>query len=131
MAMSDDHKAALAQGRRESRMVKAYLNALTSRRPGRPVTAESVSSRLDSIERRLESESDPLVRLDLLQDKLDAEGTLKEVGSGAEVSDLEKDFVEVAASFSERKGISYTAWRQAGVPAAALKAAGVPRSRRS
>ena len=34
-----------------------------------------------------------------------------------------------AKGYSERKGISYAAWREAGVPAATLKAAGISRGR--
>ncbi len=48
MPMSDEHKASLAKGRRESRAIKAYLEALKSRRPGSPVTPESVRKRMMS-----------------------------------------------------------------------------------
>ena len=36
-------------------------------------------------------------------------------------------FVDAAAEYSERKGITYSAWRELGVPAAVLKRAGVKR----
>jgi DNA primase catalytic subunit len=127
--MSDEHKAALAQGRRESRVIKAYLEALGSRRPGRPVTAESVRKRIASIDERLATEEDPLKQLELRQEKLDAQETLKEVESKEDIDQLEKAFIEAAKSYSERKGISYTAWRQVGVPARVLKEAGIPRTR--
>lgn len=129
MPMSDEHKAALAQGRRESRAIKAYLEALGSRRPGRPVTAESVRKRIASIDERLATEEDPLKQLELRQEKLDAQETLKEVESKEDIDQLEKAFIEAAKSYSERKGISYTAWRQVGVPARVLKEAGIPRTR--
>ena len=139
MPMSDEHKAALAQGRRESRAIKAYLEALRSRRPGRPVTAESVRKRIEAINERLETEEDPLKQLELRQEKIDAEATLKEVESKEDLDALEKAFIEAAKSYSERKGISYTAWRQVGAPdstfraisAPRLKAAGIPRTRQS
>lgn len=131
MPMSPEHKAALAQGRRESRAIKSYLQALGSRRPGRPVTAESVQKRIDAIDERIEAESDPLKQLDLRQERIDAEETLKEVEAKQDIEELEAGFIEVAKSYSERKGISYTAWRQVGVPAAVLKQAGVPRTRKS
>jgi len=127
--MSDEHKAALAQGRRESRAIKAYLEALGSRRPGRPVTAESVRKRIASIDERLATEEDPLKQLELRQEKLDAQETLKEVESKEDIDQLEKAFIKAAKSYSERKGISYTAWRQVGVPARVLKEAGIPRTR--
>lgn len=131
MPMSEEHKAALAQGRRESRAIKAYLEALGSRRPGRPVTADSVRKRIESIDEKLATEEDPLKQLDLRQEKLDAEETLKEVEAKEDIDELEKSFVEVAKSYSERKGISYAAWRQVGVPAGVLKDAGIPRTRKS
>lgn len=131
MPMSEEHKAALAQGRRESRAIKAYLEALGSRRPGRPVTADSVRKRIESIDEKLAGEEDPLKQLDLRQERLDAEATLKEVEAKEDIDELEKSFVEVAKSYSERKGISYAAWRQVGVPASTLKEAGIPRTRKS
>lgn len=131
MAMSDEHKAALAKGRRESRLIKAYLNATRSRRPGRPVTADSLRTRIESLDSRLASETDALKIVDLHQERLDAEDALKALDDAPDITQAEKDFIEVAASYSERKGISYTAWRQVGVPASVLKAAGIPRSRRT
>jgi hypothetical protein len=131
MPMSEEHKAALAQGRRESRAIKAYLEALGSRRPGRPVTADSVRKRIESIDEKLATEDDPLKQLDLRQERLDAEAALKEVEAKEDIDELEKSFVETAKSYSERKGISYAAWRQVGVPAGVLKEAGVPRTRKS
>lgn len=131
MPMSEEHKAALAQGRRESRAIKSYLQALGSRRPGRPVTAESVQKRIAAIDERIAAETDPLKQLDLRQERIDAEETLKEVEAKQDIEELEAGFIEVAKSYSERKGISYTAWRQVGVPASVLKQAGVPRTRKS
>jgi hypothetical protein len=131
MPMSDEHKAALAQGRRESRAIKAYLEALKSRRPGRPITADSVRKRIESIDERLAAEDDPLKQLELRQEKIDAESTLKEVESKEDIDELEGGFIDAAKPYSERKGISYTAWRQVGVPARVLKEAGIPRTRQT
>lgn len=131
MPMSAEHKAALAQGRRESRAIKSYLQALGSRRPGRPVTAESVQKRITAIDERISAETDPLKQLDLRQERIDAEETLKEVEAKQDIEELESGFIEVAKSYSGRKGISYTAWRQVGVPASVLKQAGIPRTRKT
>jgi hypothetical protein len=130
MAMTEAHKEALAVGRRESRAVKSYLEALGSRRPGRPVTVESVKKKIAGIEERLDSEGDPLKRLELVQSKLDAEDQLESLSLEADIDELEKEFVSIARSYSERRGISYSAWREVGVSAAVLKDAGVPRTRR-
>ena len=130
MAMSEAHKAALAQGRRESRAVKAYLEALAAKRPGRPVTPDSVNKKLASLEERLAGEGDPLKRLDLVQAKLDAEDQLAALSDSADFDAIEQEFIEIAKSYSERKGITYSAWREVGVAAPVLKDAGIPRTRR-
>lgn len=129
--MSAEHKAALAQGRTEARAIKAYLQALESRKPGRPVTPESLQQRIAALEQKIAAETDPLARLELRQQQLDAEDALKDVKAQAGFSDLEAEFVKYAGSYSERKGISYTAWRDSGVPAATLRKAGIPRTRRT
>jgi hypothetical protein len=130
MAMSQEHKDALAQGRLEARSIKAYLRALDSRRPGRPVTKESLDKRLERVNAKLADENDPLKRIELLQSKLDVESALASVEDGANVDDLADNFVAYAKSYSDRKGISYTAWRQFGVPADVLRKAGIQETRR-
>ena len=42
---------------------------------------------------------------------------------------VEAEFVKVAKSYSQRQGISYATWREVGVEASVLKAAGISRSR--
>jgi hypothetical protein len=128
MAMSDAHKEALAQGRRESRAIKQYLEALAARRPGRPVTPESITARIERIDARLESETDPLKQVELHQARIDAESALASARASADIDELEAGFVANAGPYSERKGISYAAWREVGVPAAVLKKAGISRS---
>jgi hypothetical protein len=128
--MSQEHKDALAQGRLEARSIKAYLRALESRRPGRPVTKESLDKRLDRVNTKLGSEADPLKRIDLLQSKLDLESSLANTKEGANLDELAAAFVTHARSYSTRKGISYTAWRQFGVPAEVLRKAGIQETRR-
>jgi hypothetical protein len=130
MAMSKEHKEALARGRLEARSIKAYLNALDARRPGRPVTKESLEQRLGRINNKLEAEDDPLKRLDLMQSKGDIEQTLASVDKGSNLEELATGFVTHAKSYSERKGISYSTWRQFGVPADLLRQAGIPETRR-
>ncbi len=127
MAMSEAHKAALAEGRRQSRAIKNYLEALGGRRPGRPVTPESVRARIARIEDKLANETDPLKRVDLHQAKLDAQAALQQAESAADIEALEAGFIANAGPYSSRKGISYAAWREAGVPATVLKQAGITR----
>ena len=128
--MSDDHKEALVRGRREGRVVKTYLQALRSRRPGRPVTSESVTARIAGLEERIKAETDELRRLELVQARIDAEEQLEALAETVDIGQIEGEFIEVAKDYSDRKGISYPAWREAGVPAPILKKAGIARTRR-
>ena len=127
--MSDEHKAALAAGRAEGRAVRAYLEALESSRPkrGRKRTKDSIGNRLEKIETELET-ADALRRLQLIQERLDLTVELENMGKGVDISELEEEFVRVAKGYAGRKGISYAAFRQLGVPAAALSKAGISRS---
>ena len=130
MEMTEQHKEALKLGRLEARAIKAYLRALDARKPGRPVTRESLEARLKAVEAKIAESDDPLRKLELVQKKLDIEGALGQVEDVQNIADLEAGFVRHARSYSERKGISYTAWRQVGVSAATLKAAGITETRR-
>lgn len=127
MAMSNEHKAALARGRREARAIKAYLRAVSARRPGRPVTTESLTARLNKIEDQLTSTSDPLQRVDLLQRRIDVNKSLEATTVKVDMDSLEREFAGSVGGYSERKGITYAAWREAGVPAAVLRRAGLRR----
>jgi hypothetical protein len=131
MPMSDEHKAALAQGRREGRAVKQYLKMVGSRRPGRPVTKESLEKRIASLSEKIDGEEDPLKKLEMIQSRLDVQDQMTEIEEAVDADAVEKEFVEVAKSYSERKGITYSAWREAGVSAQTLRDAGIPRTRRS
>ena len=127
MAMTQEHKDALARGRREARAIKSYLEALGSRRPGRPVTPDSLRQRIERLDMKIDAEKDPLRRVDLVQQKLDAAEALRRVAASADLDALEAGFVEHAQSYSDRKGITYAAWREAGVPASVLRKAGIGR----
>jgi len=127
--MTDAHKKALAVGREQGRVIRGYLEALDSTRPkrGRKRTADSVQRRLDAVRKELPSASG-LNRVHLIQERMDLESELANLsGDGVDVSALEAAFVKVAAEYGTRKGISYTAWREAGVDAAVLKKAGIKR----
>ena len=126
--MSDEHKAALAEGRNQGRAVRRYLEALDENRPkrGRKRTEESVARDLARTEEELAT-SDALRRLELIQRRLDLQVELEKMGTTVDLSALEAEFVAVAKGYAERKQISYEAWREAGVSASTLKAAGITR----
>ena len=126
--MTSQHKAALAQGRAEGRAVKNYLEALDKNRPrrGRKRTNESIKKRLSAIDAKL-GDASPLLRLQLVQERMDLEKELEQLDAKVDLSELEAAFVKTAGQYAQRKGISYAAWRQLGVPAETLKKAGITR----
>ena len=130
--MSEDHKQALAKGRVQGRAVRDYLAALEQdRRPGRKVDRPTLERRIADAQARIEAEPDPAKRVDLIQRRLDDQERLDRYREEPDTAELEKAFIDAVKEYSERKGITYTAWREAGVPASVLKAAGVPRTRRT
>ena len=128
--MSADHKAALAKGREEGRIVRRYLEALESSKPrrGRKRTPDSIRKRLGAIDTTLAT-ADPLSRLHMVEEKQRLEAELSHTGDTVDMAALEKSFIKVARLYGERKGISYSAWRTVGVSAAVLQQAKIPRTR--
>lgn len=126
--MSDEHKAALAKGRMEGRVVRDYLEGLRATKPkrGRKRTPESIKKRLDAVEAELASAS-PIEELLLVQERRDLETELAAKSNTIDMDALEADFVEVAKSYSDSKAISYASWRDVGVSASTLKKAGISR----
>ena len=127
--MSDDHKAALAQGRLEGRVVRNYLDALRASKPkrGRKRTADTINKRLETVDALLVDAS-PIDELRLIQERRDLSEELDAVGTGVDIAALEAEFVQIAASYGARQGISYSSWREVGVTAAVLKQAGIART---
>jgi hypothetical protein len=126
--MSSEHKAALALGREQGRAVRRYLEAVDQNRPkrGRKRTADSINKRLDAIEKLL-PDSDALTRVLLIQERIDLRQELEQKQSAVDLGELEDQFIKSAAEYGRRKGISYEAWREAGVDAGILRKAGISR----
>ena len=129
MALTDEHKTALAEGRRQARDIRAYLEALATRRRGRPATPETLRARLARLETRIANETDALRHLELVQARIDVAAALESAKGAVDMSALEDGFITSARAYGQRKGIGYAAWRESGVPAAVLKAARIPQTR--
>ena len=127
--MTDEHKAALAEGRAQGRAVRLYLEALEANKPkrGRKRTPDSIKKRLVAVASELET-ADPLKRLQLTQEQLDLESELEAGSTAVDITALEKGFISAASGYASRKGISYSAFRSVGVPPAVLRAAGISRA---
>ena len=124
-----EHKAALAEGRSHGRAVRNYLEALDAHRPkrGRRRTPESIRARLTEIDETYGSATS-MARLSMAQERINLNEALTAAETVFDLSGLEDEFVAVAATYGDRKGISYVAWREVGVPAAILQRAGISRS---
>lgn len=127
-SITDQHKAAMAEGRVEGRIVRDYLEALRNSKgkPGRKRTPESVARRMKAIEAELGG-ANPVRELELVQERFDLERELATMQAKVDPKSLEAGFVKVAGSYSKRKGITYAAWRAVGVEPAVLKKAGIAR----
>jgi hypothetical protein len=129
--MSSAHKAALAKGRAQANAVRAYLEALDANRPrrGRKRTPASIEKRIAEIDREYETAS-VLRALNLLQERRNLEDELDRLlaaDQGADLDKLRRGFVKNARAYAAAKGIEYATWREAGVPADALRDAGITR----
>jgi NTP pyrophosphatase (non-canonical NTP hydrolase) len=126
--MTDEHKAALAKGRLEGRIVRDYLEGLRATKPkrGRKRTPETITKRLTAIDGELASAT-PIEELLLIQERRDLQAELAAKSNSIDMDALEAEFVGVAKSYSDSKSISYASWRDVGVPASTLKRAGISR----
>lgn len=128
--MSDSHKERLAVGREQSRVIRDYLTSLAAHQPrrGRRRTTDSIEKRILLIEETLAFENDPLSRLRLISEREALQEELSVLSDPTDLDEVEQRFVQVAAEYSQRKGISYAAWRAVGVPASVLRSAGIARA---
>jgi hypothetical protein len=124
--LSPQHKAAMAAGRTEARHVAAYLEALETNkpRPGRQRTVESIKKQLTQVRSELGSAT-AMRKLELVARRIELESELDAKTAGGDLSALRKNFVKSAAKYAIRKGIPKQAFREAGVPAADIRAAGI------
>ena len=127
--MSTSHKKALAEGRELGRAVRLYLEAMEQNKPkrGRKQTPDSIKKRLVAIDEKLAS-TGGTTRLQLIQERIGLQNKLKAADIKVDLSGLEKNFIKWAKGYSEKKSISYAAWRVAGVQADVLKKAGIGRA---
>lgn len=126
--MTAEHKAALAEGRAQSRAVRTYLDALEAHKPkrGRKRTPASIDKRLSKIDVDLET-AESLKRLQLVQERLDLVAEKEAMENKPDFDALKAGFVANAKGYAQRKGISYAAWRELGIEPAVLQEAGITR----
>jgi len=112
--------------RAERRIVREYLEALEATRH-RDDSARQLQAHLVLLD-SLVGHAGPDERVALLARRLELRSAATRCDGGCETQALahaEAAFITVARAYSEREGISYAAWRGAGVEARVLRAAGV------
>ena len=111
--------------------IREYLKALEQNAPrrGRKRTPDGIRRQLASVTTEMEGAT-VTRQLDLIQQRINLEAELEalEQAGSIDLSALEANFVDHAAAYGGRRGISYAAWREVGVSATTLKAAGIRRS---
>ena len=124
--MDAAHKKKLAQGRKDARAVKAYLEFLETNKPkrGRRRTEESIAKRLVAIDDELATAT-ALKKLNLIQERMDLQAELDGLKNEVSGDEQRAAFIEAAARYAKSKGITRTAFRQLGVDAQTLSEAGV------
>ncbi|MGO9876941.1 MAG: hypothetical protein ACLPVY_24460, partial [Acidimicrobiia bacterium] len=130
--LSASHQRARSEGRTMSATVDRYLAAVsTPKRRGRKVSEAVLVERLDTARARAKTATG-VERVLAAQEVRDLSDRISALvsASGTDLKESENAFVRIAKDFGERRGIGYGAWRDAGVPAAVLKRAGVARTRR-
>ena len=143
--MSDRHKAALAEGREQGRAVRRYLEVLAS-----PVPANA--SAMPEAPNCPIYPADDVWHSNIQQMPVNPMSAtwianmggpgrllhpdfggpygyqLQVVDSVVDLRELEEEFVKAAPDYSRRKGITYAAWREAGIDPAVLRRAGIRRA---
>ena len=114
-----------------SATVDRYLAVInTPQRRGRKVSKATLQQRLAAAETRLKSATG-VEKVLAAQEVRDLRARLSRMNLAGtvDVKTLESAYVKIAKQFGENRGITYGAWRDAGVPAVVLKRAGVARTR--
>lgn len=109
----------------ETLAVKRYLDALEVKRTHEKPRWRDPEMRIQIVEGSLASDNlTNIERLCLLQERADLKDHLND-SSGDSFAEALDGFREHGLSFSQRKGIKYSTWREMGVPSQDLKEAGI------
>ena len=112
--------------RTEAAAVREYLELLgAARKPRGRRTKGYMQRRLAEIRELLAGDVKVLDRVKLIQERIDLETDLAALEDTSRIEAAQKGFVTHAKSWAERNKISYQALREAGVPPAVLREAGI------
>jgi len=122
--VTEEHKAAMVQGRNESRAIRLYLEAIKEAGGrGRRLNKAQLEEKLAATLEELKGNPRPIKKLDLIQQRINLEERIAHAETTFDIEQLEQDFIAVAEAYSQRKGISHQAWREMGVKVSVLRQA--------
>jgi hypothetical protein len=110
-----------------TRGASVYLGKL----PGYPWTTtdpDVVDQAADDIAKKADAATSRLVEVKLRQRVANLRVEAEDLRAEESGEDAESEFVEVAAAWAEANGIAYETFRDMGVPARVLRAAGISRT---
>jgi len=107
---------------------EGLIEALEQSRPkrGRKRTRETIEQQLAAATADAQAASG-MKRLEAIQRRNDIHRELASLETMIDITDIESQFIDVAHSYSDRKGIDYATWREFGVTADVLSQAGITR----
>jgi hypothetical protein len=118
------------QGRQQSdeevaAIVRRYLSLIEVHpiRRGRRRSPERLQARIAELQ--ASPPSDPVERLEQIQERLDLEGELERLAALEDIASIEDEFVAALPRFLQQRHISYTALKEMGVPTVVLRRAGL------
>ena len=106
--------------------IRRYLSLLDihpSRR-GRKRSVDGVRRRIAEL-RDGPPATDPILRLEQIQERLNLEEELERLSAAEDLRALEDDFVAVLGDYAKRRGITYAALKEIGVATVVLRRAGM------
>lgn len=121
-------KKVLLDAKAEGTNVSNYLRALQSKKSGRKRNPDVVVKRIASLQESVKTTTG-IRQLLAVQKIRDLRRDLENVSDAGNFAAFEKQFIACAASYSKRRGVEYGTWREVGVSAAVLRAAGISQQR--
>jgi len=112
--MEPEHREAI----RASKIVRRYLEAVAAN--GRRQSPDRIRARISKLQQKKVDTDNVLTQLKSTQAIRELEGQLAAAEDSSGFDELEGEFIEVAAAYTDREGISRAVWREFGVPAAVL-----------
>ena len=128
--MTDEHKAALAKGRAEGRIVRDYLEGLRATKPkrGRKRTPETIIEASRSHRSQNCSAASPIDELLLIQERKNLEAERSAMSNSIDMEALEHEFVGRRQELLRRQSDLVFVVARRRRPRRVLKAAGISRS---